>query len=128
VVRSDQFSKGLLVHADVLNLKWDPFLRKVGLSPCTWRSTGSTEHDDFLLHPLSSKSDLTARAAAGALRRANFFYRFCAANSDSTAPARWISEVIRAVDFSMAETEQYFSSDSLTASSTAFRVTAPETV
>ena len=72
VIRSDQFGKGLLVHADVLNLKCDPFLRKVGLSPCTWRSTGSTEHDYFLLHPLSSKLDLTARAAAVALRRDNF--------------------------------------------------------
>src|SRR5689334_19657469 len=39
-----------------------------------------------------------------------------------------ISVVIFAVLLSMAETEQYFSSDNLTASSTALRETGPDTV
>jgi hypothetical protein len=33
LIGPDQFEYSLLVHADVLDFKWDPFLRKVGLGP-----------------------------------------------------------------------------------------------
>jgi len=39
VVGANQLENGLLVSTDVLYFKRDPFLRKVGLGPGTWRST-----------------------------------------------------------------------------------------
>jgi hypothetical protein len=55
------------------------------------------------------------------------FHLFLAGAAVST-PERCTSVTIFAVHFSIAETPQYFSSDSLTASSTALRETCPETV
>jgi hypothetical protein len=56
------------------------------------------------------------------------FHFFPAGPAISAAPDKWTSVVIRAVHLSMAETPQYFSSESRTASSAALRETWPEIV
>jgi hypothetical protein len=48
LIGADKLKNSLLVHADVFDLKWDPFLRKVGLGPGTWRSTRRTINYNFL--------------------------------------------------------------------------------
>jgi hypothetical protein len=54
LVCADKLKDGLLVHADVFHLKCDPFLRKVGLGPGAWRSTGrDINHYSLGGHPSS---------------------------------------------------------------------------
>jgi len=40
LVGADQLKNRLLICADIFYFKRDPFLRKVGLGPGTWRSAG----------------------------------------------------------------------------------------
>ena len=114
-----QLHQGLLVRAHVLGLKINTFLRKVALSPGARRSTRLAVNHDSLAHSLFVSSwSIIFRAWT----RTYFF----AAVSE---PERIrISAVMRAVLFSMAATEQYLSSESRTASSTALRETCPEIV
>ena len=143
VIGADQLKNGALVRTHVLHFKLDPFLRKVGLSPFTRRSTRLTVNNYFLLHHLAippfTKSDARACAydsallfhVATALLPVPTHENTC---TDSVYPTIFsdlstsISVVMLAVLWSMAETAQYFSFESRTASSAALRETRPEIV
>ncbi len=124
LVGSDQLEDGLLVHADIFNFKWNPFLRKVGLSPGAWRSAGRAVNNHFLCcHSSSPKNEIRARRVP-----LHYFAVRSPVSTPFSAGRSRISQVILAVLLSMAATLQYFSSESRTASSTALRETCPETV
>lgn len=109
LVAVNQFLDGGGIGAHVAVFKIDTSLREVGLDGPARRSAGLGKHNDFRWHGHLKGSD----SHIAVLR----FYP----TSNS------ISAVIFAVACSIAETEQYFSLERRTASSTALRETGPPT-
>ena len=128
VVLTDQFINRLLVHADVFYFKLNSSLREEGLGRIAGWSPRLAEHYNFFLphefsEYLTQNSALTDKILLPA--KGFTFFNFC---FQLALSSKITSVEICAVVFNMAETEQYFSSESLTASSAAFRDTFPAIV
>ncbi len=120
VVLPDQFKDRRLVHAYVFHFKLNTSRREVGLGHVARRSPRLAEdHYFFLLHQKAPNCYLILVCSLQLQFVALYFV---------STPLKRTSVEIWAVVFSIAETEQYFSSDNRTASSTALRETVPETV
>jgi len=92
----------LRVAADVTFFEIDSFLRKVAFGPCARWSARLRKQNYGLCHSLVGSANPLLGAVSYSIT---------------------ISKLISAVFFSIASTEQYFSIDSRTASSTDFRFT-----
>ena len=137
----DKFTHRTEVAAHVFIFEWNASLREVGFCRVARRSSRLAEEDHaFAVHMAMRLSDDTKggtnRLEIRKLRnhqappKSPFLDLWGGADHPcwtAIAPRYSISKCILAVFCSMAETEQYFSFESRTASSTAFFCTLPPT-